>query len=80
MNLALSVASTMGAGAGTPAGAAGVGWVELCMQRIIEARESAFYAKGFKSRTSSGSKPISNEQQIPIYSYINVINAVLQTY
>ena len=31
MNLALSVASTMGADAGTPAGAAGVGGVGLCM-------------------------------------------------
>ena len=31
MNLALSVANTMGADAGTPAGAAGVGGVGLCM-------------------------------------------------
>ena len=31
MNLALSVASTMGAAAGTLAGAAGVGGVGLCM-------------------------------------------------
>jgi hypothetical protein len=45
MNLALSVASTMGADAGTPAGAAGVGGVGLCMGEIIEARGCAFMRK-----------------------------------
>jgi hypothetical protein len=34
--LALSVASTMGADAGTPAGAAGVGGVGLCMGGLSE--------------------------------------------
>ena len=36
MNLALSVASTMGADAVTPAGAAGVGGVGLCMGGLSE--------------------------------------------
>ena len=36
MNLALSVASTMGADVGTPAGAAGVGGVRLCMGGLSE--------------------------------------------
>ena len=52
MNLALSVASTMGADAVTPAGAAGDGGVGLCMGGLSKQSHAPF-AKGFKDRPDS---------------------------
>jgi hypothetical protein len=45
MNLALSVASTMGADAGTPAGAAGVGGVGLCMGGLSKQGREALWER-----------------------------------
>lgn len=52
MNLALSVASTIGANAGTPAGAAGVGGVGLCMGGLSKQGDGGYVALRIQLRNS----------------------------